>query len=134
MVAVNSLGTLRLRSVLKMRLRNPCSKAALSAATVTLTLIFLLLLVGAAASLGDDKHVEDDETCDEGIDPATEGDSDSSIVDFIDPSILEDDELLDDIRSQLVKGKLVVIRNAFRVRSCKEFDEKNITSLHLTTF
>mmetsp|Transcript_25870 Transcript_25870/g.61490 ORF Transcript_25870/g.61490 Transcript_25870/m.61490 type:complete len:635 (+) Transcript_25870:384-2288(+) len=97
-----------------MRLRNPCSKAALSAATVTLTLIFLLLLVGAAASLGDDKHVEDDETCDEGIDPATEGDSDSSIVDFIDPSILEDDELLDDIRSQLVKGKLVVIRNAFQ--------------------
>jgi len=38
---------------------------------------------------------------------------DSSIVDFLDPSILEDDDLLSEIRSNLLKGKLVIIQDAF---------------------
>jgi len=38
----------------------------------------------------------------------------SSIVDVLDPLILNDEELLVDIRTALLQGKLVVVRNAFR--------------------
>lgn len=40
--------------------------------------------------------------------------SQSSILDALDPSILEDDELLSDIKAKLLQGEVVIIRDAFK--------------------
>jgi hypothetical protein len=47
------------------------------------------------------------------VEPSFNITSESSILDYLDPTLLEDDETLADARKSLLDGKLVVIRDAF---------------------
>ena len=44
--------------------------------------------------------------------------SNTSIIDLLDPSLMEDEELLDEIRQNLLLGNLVVIEDAFKPGKC----------------
>lgn len=81
------------------------------------------------------KHVEgdldgacsDDTLCSSENENASELHSESSLLDFLDPTILEDEVLLDEIKSKLLEGRLVVIQDAFKPEFA-EFVHSQISS------
>ena len=54
---------------------------------------------------------------------------DSSVLDLLDPTLLDDDGLLDDVKTALLDGKLVVIRDAFRVEYARHVMNTTIADM-----
>ncbi|EJK76985.1 hypothetical protein THAOC_01215 [Thalassiosira oceanica] len=78
---------------------------------------------------GGDSEDEDRETGAENEEYTLELTEDSNVLDLLDPSLLDDDDLLDEIKSALLDGKLVIIRDAFRIEYARHVMNTTIADI-----